>query len=113
MLKFEVGQPLRRFEDRRLLAGRGRFQDDVSPPCPENPDHISHTYERGDRQPTAAAFARAARIHEARGQELAGPGFVDDLLALPAVMPLGVAELDMPATSARVWQAIKRARPAG
>ncbi len=29
MLKFGVGQPLRRFEDRRLLTGQGRFQDDV------------------------------------------------------------------------------------
>jgi carbon-monoxide dehydrogenase large subunit len=29
MMKFGVGQPLRRFEDPRLLTGRGRFQDDV------------------------------------------------------------------------------------
>ncbi len=29
MIKFGVGQPLRRFEDQRLLTGRGRFQDDV------------------------------------------------------------------------------------
>src|SRR5262249_61907640 len=32
MMKFGVGQPLRRFEDRRLLTGRGRFQDDVALP---------------------------------------------------------------------------------
>jgi carbon-monoxide dehydrogenase large subunit len=32
MMKFGVGQPLRRFEDRRLLTGKGRFQDDVSLP---------------------------------------------------------------------------------
>jgi aerobic carbon-monoxide dehydrogenase large subunit len=29
MINFGVGQPLRRFEDRRLLTGKGRYQDDV------------------------------------------------------------------------------------
>jgi aerobic carbon-monoxide dehydrogenase large subunit len=29
IVKFGVGQPLRRFEDQRLLTGKGRFQDDV------------------------------------------------------------------------------------
>jgi carbon-monoxide dehydrogenase large subunit len=32
----------------------------------ENPDNISHTYERGDRQATEAAFARATRIVKRR-----------------------------------------------
>jgi aerobic carbon-monoxide dehydrogenase large subunit len=32
MIKFGVGQPLRRFEDQRLLTGKGRFQDDVALP---------------------------------------------------------------------------------
>ncbi|HJU14997.1 MAG TPA: xanthine dehydrogenase family protein molybdopterin-binding subunit [Stellaceae bacterium] len=32
MMKFGIGQPLRRFEDQRLLTGRGRFQDDVTMP---------------------------------------------------------------------------------
>ena len=27
-MKFGVGQPVRRFEDLRLLTGRGRYQDD-------------------------------------------------------------------------------------
>ncbi|MBV8869457.1 MAG: xanthine dehydrogenase family protein molybdopterin-binding subunit, partial [Acetobacteraceae bacterium] len=31
-MKFGVGQPLRRFEDARLLAGNGRYQDDVTLP---------------------------------------------------------------------------------
>jgi carbon-monoxide dehydrogenase large subunit len=31
-MKFGVGQPLRRFEDVRLLTGRGRYQDDVAIP---------------------------------------------------------------------------------
>src|SRR5262249_14731799 len=30
MMKFGVGQPVTRFEDARLLRGRGRFQDDVN-----------------------------------------------------------------------------------
>ncbi|MCW5745869.1 MAG: xanthine dehydrogenase family protein molybdopterin-binding subunit [Alphaproteobacteria bacterium] len=32
MTKYGVGQPVRRFEDTRLLRGRGRFQDDVNVP---------------------------------------------------------------------------------
>ena len=31
-MKFGVGQPVTRFEDTRLLRGRGRFQDDVNVP---------------------------------------------------------------------------------
>ena len=50
-----------------------------------------------------------------------GAGEAGTVGALPAVMiaimnalsPLGVAELDMPATSARVWQAIRRAKRGG
>ncbi len=50
-----------------------------------------------------------------------GAGEAGTIGALPAVMlaimnalsPLGVAELDMPATSARVWQAIRRAKRGG
>ena len=29
-MKFGIGQPVRRFEDVRLLTGKGRFQDDQS-----------------------------------------------------------------------------------
>ena len=32
MIKFGVGQPVRRFEDTRLLTGRGRYQDDTNLP---------------------------------------------------------------------------------
>ncbi|WP_231712559.1 xanthine dehydrogenase family protein molybdopterin-binding subunit [Vineibacter terrae] len=32
MMKFGVGQPVRRFEDTRLLRGKGRFQDDIHLP---------------------------------------------------------------------------------
>ena len=28
-MKFGIGQPVRRFEDVRLITGRGRFQDDI------------------------------------------------------------------------------------
>ncbi len=31
-MKFGVGQPVRRFEDSRLLTGRGRYQDDITLP---------------------------------------------------------------------------------
>ena len=32
MMKFGVGQPVTRFEDVRLLSGKGRFQDDANLP---------------------------------------------------------------------------------
>ena len=32
MIKFGVGQPVRRKEDQRLLTGTGKFTDDVSYP---------------------------------------------------------------------------------
>src|SRR4051812_36893176 len=32
MMKFGVGQPVRRFEDKRLLTGRGHYQDDLTLP---------------------------------------------------------------------------------
>jgi CO/xanthine dehydrogenase Mo-binding subunit len=32
MGQFRIGQPVRRFEDRRLLCGNGRFQNDSSLP---------------------------------------------------------------------------------
>jgi aerobic carbon-monoxide dehydrogenase large subunit len=32
MIKFGVGQPVRRFEDTRLLTGKGRYQDDTNLP---------------------------------------------------------------------------------
>jgi xanthine dehydrogenase molybdopterin-binding subunit B len=28
-MKFGIGQPVRRFEDIRLITGRGRYQDDI------------------------------------------------------------------------------------
>src|SRR5262249_35766216 len=50
-----------------------------------------------------------------------GAGEAGTVGALPAVInavmdalaPLGVRDLDMPASSARVWQALQEARPAG
>ena len=31
-MKFGIGQPVRRYEDLRLITGRGRYTDDVSLP---------------------------------------------------------------------------------
>jgi carbon-monoxide dehydrogenase large subunit len=85
MMKFGVGQPLRRFEDRRLLTGKGRFQDDVSLP----------------RQ-AYAVFVRSPHAHAAigavdTGAAIAAPGVLavytgtdyrNDGLAMPkAAMP--------------------------
>jgi aerobic carbon-monoxide dehydrogenase large subunit len=70
MSQFGIGQPVRRFEDRRLLSGQGRFQND------NNLFGQLHAYVL--RSPHAHAHIR---------------------------------RLDMPATPACIWQAIRDARP--
>ena len=31
-MKFGIGQPLKRYEDQRLLTGKGRYTDDIALP---------------------------------------------------------------------------------
>ena len=64
MMKYGVGQPVRRFEDSRLLTGRGRYQDDVTLP--------RQAYAVFLRSPHAHARIRAIDTAAAR----AAPGVV-------------------------------------
>ena len=41
-MKFGIGQPVRRYEDLRLITGRGRYTDDVSPPRTTHAFVLSH-----------------------------------------------------------------------
>jgi carbon-monoxide dehydrogenase large subunit len=85
MMKFGVGQPVRRFEDLRLLTGRGRYQDDLTLP--------RQAYAVFLRSPHAHARIRSINTEVA----LAAPGVVAvytgadyeaDGLAMPkAMMP--------------------------
>ena len=54
MGEFGIGQPVKRFEDRRLLSGQGRFQND------NNLLGQLHAYVL--RSPHAHARIRATRI---------------------------------------------------
>ena len=58
MGQFGIGQPVRRFEDRRLLTGFGRFQDDVG--CPVR--RMAMCCARRTRMPASArSTSRRAR----------------------------------------------------
>ncbi len=84
-VKFGVGQPLRRFEDVRLLAGRGRYQDDVTLP--------RQAYAVFVRSPHAHARIRAIDTRAASRAPgvlavYAGADYARDGLGMPkAVMP--------------------------
>jgi carbon-monoxide dehydrogenase large subunit len=54
MMKYGVGQPVRRFEDSRLLTGRGRYQDDITLP--------RQSYAVFVRSPHAHAWIRAIDV---------------------------------------------------
>ncbi|MGH6990519.1 MAG: xanthine dehydrogenase family protein molybdopterin-binding subunit, partial [Stellaceae bacterium] len=64
MMKFGVGQAVPRFEDARLLRGRGRFQDDVNLP--------GQAYAYFLRSPHAHAVIRALDVSAAA----AAPGVI-------------------------------------
>jgi len=58
MGQFGIGQPVRRFEDKRLLSGNGRFQNDVTLP--------GQAYAYVLRSPHAHAAIRAMDLSSAQ-----------------------------------------------
>jgi carbon-monoxide dehydrogenase large subunit len=85
LMKFGVGQPLRRFEDKRLLTGRGRYQDDVVLPrqawCVFVRSPHAHARIRGIDIAAAKAAPGVLAVY-------AGADYRDDGLAMPkAAMP--------------------------
>src|SRR5947208_8865316 len=79
MGQFGIGQPVRRFEDKRLLCGNGRFQHDVSLP--------GQAYATVLRSPHAHAAIRAMDLSAAQ----AAPG----VLAIYTGEDLAAAGLGM------------------
>ena len=55
MGEFGIGQPVRRFEDKRLLSGNGRFQND------NNLHGQAHAYVLRSPHPTLASVSLTAR----------------------------------------------------
>ena len=85
-MKFGIGQPVRRYEDLRLITGRGRYTDDISLP------RMAHAFVL--RAPVAHALIKRIDASAARG--LPGVLFVatgDDVRAdglgnVPCLVPL-------------------------
>jgi aerobic carbon-monoxide dehydrogenase large subunit len=85
MTKFGIGQPLRRFEDARLLTGHGRFQDDVVLPRQAYAVFIRspHAHARIGTIDTALAMAAPGVLAVYTGVDYQADG-----LAMPkATMP--------------------------
>ena len=73
MAKYGIGQPVSRFEDPRLLRGRGRYQDDVNLPGQAYAVVLRspHAHARICALDTAAGAARAGgarRLHRRRSR---------------------------------------------
>jgi aerobic carbon-monoxide dehydrogenase large subunit len=85
MMKFGVGQPLRRFEDVRLLNGKGRFQDDVTLPRQAWAVFVRSPYAHAKiRRIDTAAAAKAPGVLAV----YSGADYAADGLAMPkAAMP--------------------------
>ena len=85
MIKFGVGQPVRRFEDTRLLTGKGRYQDDTNLPL--------QLYAVFLRSPHAHARIRSIETSAAAAAPgvkavYTGADYAADGLAMPkAAMP--------------------------
>jgi aerobic carbon-monoxide dehydrogenase large subunit len=97
-MKFGVGQPVRRFEDARLITGQGRYTDDIDLP---------HTaYAHVLRSPVAHAELRKVDAQAARampgvlliltGEEVVAEGLGDVPCATPLTNRDGSARRDTP-----------------
>jgi carbon-monoxide dehydrogenase large subunit len=110
-MKFGIGQPVRRFEDSRLLTGRGRYQDDVVLP--------RQAYAVFLRSPHAHALIRGIDA-EAAGRApgvlavYTGADYAADGLAMPkAAMPRKKADGSPMFAPQRPALVIDRARYVG
>jgi len=107
MGQFGIGQAVKRVEDLRLLRGGGRFLADMEYALPRA-DSLCDIVLENNPVPTAL-----------NPLGVKGAGEAGTVGALPVVMnavmhalaPLGVRELDMPASSERVWQAVRQVIP--
>jgi carbon-monoxide dehydrogenase large subunit len=106
MGQFGIGQPVRRFEDKRLLSGNGRFQHDVSLP--------GQAYAYVLRSPHAHAAIRAMDLSAAQ----AAPGvlaiYTGDDLAAAGMGTMGVPlRRQRPDGSPMFWRAHLGSRGSG
>ena len=111
MIKFGVGQPVRRFEDTRLLTGKGRYQDDTNLP--------GQLYAVFLRSPHAHARVRSIETAAAKAAPgmkaiYTGADYAADGLAMPkAAMPRKKADGSPMFAPQRPALVIDRARYVG
>src|SRR5262249_20823148 len=76
MGQFGIGQPVRRFEDKRLLSGNGRFQNDVNLPGQAYGYVLRspHAHAAIHRMDLAAALAAPGVLAIYTGDDLAAAG---------------------------------------
>ncbi len=76
MIRFGIGQPVRRYEDARLLTGRGRYQDDVTLPRQAWTVFVRspHAHARIRGIDTAAAAAAPGVVAVYTGADYAADG---------------------------------------
>src|ERR1700722_2382587 len=85
MMKYGVGQPVRRFEDSRLLTGRGRYQDDVTLPRQAYAVFLRspHAHARIGAIDTAAARAAPGVVAVYTGADYEADGLGMPKAAMP------------------------------
>jgi len=97
-MKFGVGQPVRRFEDLRLITGQGRYTDDITLP------NMAHAFVL--RSPVAHGVIRRFDVEAARampgvlliltGHDVAAEGLGDVPCGAPLVSRDGMPRHDTP-----------------
>jgi carbon-monoxide dehydrogenase large subunit len=98
MGQFGIGQPVRRFEDKRLLCGNGRFQNDVTLP--------GQAYAYVLRSPHAHAAMRAMDLSAAQGMPGVLAIYTGDDLATAGMGTMGVPlRRQRPGGSPMFWRA--------
>ena len=100
-----LGAPLLRWEDQRLLTGRGRFTDDHNVQ--------GQAFTKFVRSPHGFAKIVACNIEAARkvkGGTTGAPAAVINAI-LDVLAPRGITSIDMPATPYKIWQTIQKAKP--
>jgi carbon-monoxide dehydrogenase large subunit len=91
MTKFGIGQPVSRFEDPRLLRGRGRYQDDVNLPGQAHAVFLRspHAHARIRAIDTGAAAAAPGVLAVYTGEDVARDGLGTMSVRLPRKRPDG------------------------
>ena len=95
MMKFGVGQPVPRFEDMRLLTGKGRYQDDTNLPLQLYAVFLRspHAHARIRSIQTSAAAAAPGVKAVYTGADYAADGLAMPKAAMPRKKADGVGDV--------------------